>query len=120
MNKITVIHGSEGPRHDPYGYVEVQFTKQHGTVIEAHIGDLSAWIKVNGKKLPIRVNSDDCDTPGSAVVRMFFRITGIKVSRAISIPDIILQKKLRHMSKEDRNDLLACMAAEQSMLRNCY
>jgi len=52
MANIKIKHGSEGPKWDPYGFTEIEFTKTDGTVVTYH-GGLAEWCKVeykDGKK----------------------------------------------------------------------
>lgn len=55
MANITLKTGSEGPKWDPYGYIEIEFTKTDGTIVTYH-GGLAEWCKVectDGKKYEI-------------------------------------------------------------------
>ena len=51
---IDVARGSEGPKHDPYSYVEVVVARADGRVARYH-GGLIEWCEVNG----VRVEHDD-------------------------------------------------------------
>jgi len=48
MNQVTMRRGTEGPKHDPYGYDEV-IVAVAGHVCTCHLG-LGIWIKVDGEK----------------------------------------------------------------------
>lgn len=116
---IQVKRGSEGPAHDPYGYVEVAFHRMNGDVIICHIG-LSAWIKLNGKKVEVRQLSGDFDDYYNAHERKFLELTGIKFMKAVDIPDILEQRHVRSMSKEDRRSYWQMRAIDIEMFRNSY
>lgn len=49
MSNIQIQTGSEGPRHDPYGYTETTVTRSGGDVVTLHEG-LGEWVEVNGKR----------------------------------------------------------------------
>ena len=83
---IRVRHGTEGPRHDPYSFVEITVTRLNGTVIVGHFGLLN-WIKVNEKEFPFRYISGDWDEPSNAAQRAFERESGISFHRAMRIVD---------------------------------
>jgi hypothetical protein len=42
MSSITVRHGTEGPRHDPYSYTEFTVQRQDGRTVTLHTG-LGIW-----------------------------------------------------------------------------
>lgn len=109
MAKILVSRGTEGPRHDPYGYTEVMFVKTNGDIIQMHMG-LAVWLKVNGKIY----DSEYREEPLSEYFKEF---TGMSFEKAERIPDIIKMRKLRNMSKEDRELYWAIEAADAAMLR---
>jgi len=46
MTCIDIKTGSEGPRHDPYGYEEITVTRPNGDVVTLHEG-LTVWLKLN-------------------------------------------------------------------------
>lgn len=73
--KISVRRGSEGPRHDPYGYTEITVTT-NGDVVTYH-GGLGEWVRVNGVKV-----DDD-----SLAVMLFERHTGMSVEQAMRAYD---------------------------------
>lgn len=55
---ISVHHGSEGPSHDPYSYVEYDVTdKKTKKIIILHLG-LAEWLKVDGKTIAEFGNSE--------------------------------------------------------------
>jgi DNA-directed RNA polymerase subunit RPC12/RpoP len=47
MSSIDIKSGSEGPRHDPYSYLEITVTRESGATVCMHAG-LIVWIEVNG------------------------------------------------------------------------
>lgn len=42
--KLVITTGSEGPRHDPYGYTEIEITMRNGVSAELHAG-LGMWLR---------------------------------------------------------------------------
>ena len=57
ISNFKVKGGSEGPKHDPYGYNEYSFT-QNGKNYIVHMG-LAQWIKIDGST--ITATGDDYD-----------------------------------------------------------
>ena len=52
MAKIRMKSGSEGPRHDPYSWSEIHFTKTDGTEVMLRAGGLGyTRLFVNGEKI---------------------------------------------------------------------
>jgi hypothetical protein len=49
---VTLVNGSEGPRHDPYGYTELTVNKR-GIEYELHSG-LACWLKVAGVRMTVQ------------------------------------------------------------------
>lgn len=49
MTSIDIKTGTEGPRHDPYGYEEITVTRPNGDVITLHQG-LVEWVQVNNSQ----------------------------------------------------------------------
>jgi hypothetical protein len=47
--RVELIRGTEGPRHDPYGYDEYHATTPNGTFI-LHEG-LGTWLKGDGERI---------------------------------------------------------------------
>lgn len=45
MASINIRRGSEGPEHDPYAFVEIEFTRTDGVVVVLH-GGLAEWCRV--------------------------------------------------------------------------
>jgi hypothetical protein len=45
-NRIDIRRGSEGPRHDPYGYIEVTIDGRNGPV--TYHGGLGEWTRAGG------------------------------------------------------------------------
>ena len=45
--KVHVKRGTEGPKHDPYGYTEYSFTTTFGEDVEVHVG-LAEYVIING------------------------------------------------------------------------
>ncbi len=49
MTSIAIETGSEGPKHDPYGWEEVTVTRSNGDEVTLHSG-LGSWVAVNGER----------------------------------------------------------------------
>ena len=47
--RIHRKHGTEGPKHDPYGFTEFSFDTDFGEDVVVHLG-LAEWVMVNGRK----------------------------------------------------------------------
>lgn len=79
MSNIKLKTGSEGPRHDPYGYTEITVDRQDGRVVTLHSG-LAYWCKVylNGKLV---LTFDNEQT----IEKMFTRFAGISSHKAEEI-----------------------------------
>jgi len=54
MTSIEIETGSEGPRHDPYGWEEIKVTRSNGDEVTLHSG-LSSWVDVNGERFSYAV-----------------------------------------------------------------
>jgi hypothetical protein len=76
---LTIKTGSEGPHHDPYGYIEFTFTRKRiqrkGKTVVLHLG-LAEWIQINDRKLdaPRRLrmsNSHNARAIGKARMKWF-------------------------------------------------
>lgn len=78
MNNLKIKHGSEGPRHDPYGFTEITFRGQRGS-IKFHYG-LATWCEGerNGRKFRVNEDANEC-------LRLFEEITTMTPMRAESI-----------------------------------
>ena len=57
ISNFKMKSGSEGPRHDPYGYNEISFTKDNKQIL-IHMG-LAQYIEINGQR--IEATGDDYD-----------------------------------------------------------
>jgi len=47
MSSVDIRTGTEGPRHDPYGYEELTVTSERCGTVTLHEG-LGCWLRVNG------------------------------------------------------------------------
>jgi len=60
---VDIRYGQEGPRHDPYGYVEYEIYQEFDTVppvfITVHIG-LVEYAEINGRRVDIDSDSFSC------------------------------------------------------------
>ena len=115
MNKITVKRGTEGPTHDPYGYVRVIFHRMTGDVIDCKIG-LGCSLKVNDKLIKPIFPSGDEDNYQTTYEKEFEKYAGISFMYAVSIPDILRERRYRSMSKKDRESCIACEEADDRMM----
>jgi hypothetical protein len=50
--EITIRHGSEGPRHDPYSFTEISYT-QKGTTVMIHSG-FECFVEYEGIRANLR------------------------------------------------------------------
>ena len=114
MAKIRVRRGSEGPEHDPYSYTEITFyfTNPKRKPVTYHSG-LSEWTK-HGKR---RYEGLSLFTDPAFIFR---KLTGLWPKRAEKIPDILFERSMRKYSKQERQNIMECIAADEAMLRNCY
>lgn len=58
---VSLRHGTEGPRHDPYAFTEVTVKRADGREITAHTG-LALWLKVklaNGRFVEVEYHSPE-------------------------------------------------------------
>lgn len=74
MADISIKTGSEGPKHDPYGYTEITFIKTDGTIIKHHEG-LGSWCEILDKNCIQRAE-------GSQASELFFLATGCTPNEA--------------------------------------
>jgi hypothetical protein len=49
MTTITIETGTEGPRHDPYGWEEITVERSNGDCVTLHQG-LVEWVQVNNSQ----------------------------------------------------------------------
>jgi hypothetical protein len=91
MNKLHLKTGTEGPRHDPYGYDELTFVSLLGRVVTLHSG-LMNWLKVNGQIMhPPTEEVNDIPLQErinripALYEKMFYQLTGLTVKRALKI-----------------------------------
>lgn len=49
MSRVLIAMGTEGPRHDPYGYTEYTVQRPNGDSVTLHEG-LVVWIEVNSDR----------------------------------------------------------------------
>jgi hypothetical protein len=78
--RIHIKTGSEGPRHDPYGYEEITVHRADGAHVTLHEG-LGTWIEFKdacgtGNKL------DERDVPRTQIDAAFERVAGVSVEAA--------------------------------------
>lgn len=113
MARVRVRRGTEGPAHDPYSYLEITFwfTKRSRKPVVYH-GGLGSWVRYGDCRFPVHSRH-----PPEEVFR---RLTGLDVVTAEAIPDILLARALRRMSREEREVALMCMEADADMLANAY
>ena len=72
LKNVGIKHGSEGPRHDPYSYIEFRWTKGDRVVV-LHQG-LANWVEVGGIK-----HEGSGATYQSLPVEIFEKETGLSV-----------------------------------------
>jgi hypothetical protein len=79
MARISIRSGTEGPRHDPYSWSEITFTKTDGTVIQLREGGLGyGQFTINGVQ-EARVYDDEY------IQARFLILTGLTIARANDI-----------------------------------
>ena len=61
MSSVTIDWGSEGPKHDPYGWTEITVDRPDGKTVTLHAGGLIEWVEVDGVK-HVNLNYEDCCT----------------------------------------------------------
>jgi hypothetical protein len=111
MARVWVNHGEEGPRHDPYGWTEINVRKTDGTHVMIRVGGLGyERLYVNGHKL-VESFGDDL-----AVGNEFLRLTGLTPDEAEDIPQRVTRNRLRRMSPIDRWQEQMFIDADQRMM----
>lgn len=50
--RVTVLHGAEGPTHDPYSFTQYHIKAPAGITIY-HRGSLGSWLTHNGHKVEV-------------------------------------------------------------------
>ena len=70
MNAVTITHGTEGPRHDPYAYSEIHFTRRDGIRVTLHTG-LCNWIQFGDARSDERMDYENACTA-------FYYLTGYR------------------------------------------
>ena len=116
MADITVRRGVEGPRHDPYSWQEVAFSKTNGQVIRLRAGlGVSLW--VDGKLVDAIERVDDLECH---LMQVFKEMTGLSFRDALDMPDRLRERRLRSLPRAEREQIEACEGFDRQMLRNAY
>jgi hypothetical protein len=112
MARIRIKRGSEGPQHDPYSFTEVTFyfTDKTKEPVKYH-GGLAEWTQHGS------VRYDIIYACGIDPALIFEELTGISVRRAEAIPDMLLERSMRKYSRQERENIMECIEADQAMLR---
>lgn len=71
MSSITHKHGSEGPKHDPYGYEEITVNRSDGRRVTIHYG-LGVWARSYHADGRLSGMSND-----AAADKLFEKVAGI-------------------------------------------
>lgn len=76
MSKVRITRGTEGPRHDPYGYENITVIRPNGNQVTFHIG-LAIWCNAEYANGTICHEED----PGQAS-DLFAKVAGCNVQTA--------------------------------------
>ena len=123
MARISVRRGSEGPRHDPYSYLEITFwpTSPRRKPVVYHSG-LGEWVCHGRRRYEDRGErwcrkTESWVHRGAQSSQIFERLTGLSVGRAEKIPRILEERYFRTLSREEREEIIMCMEANARMRR---
>lgn len=83
--RVDTKHGCEGPRHDPYSYIEITVKTNIRTVI-LHSG-LAEWVEVDGVREDL--SEEEC-------LKRFYELTGF--SNYLAIEKAMEKRVLREMN----------------------
>jgi hypothetical protein len=95
MARVYIRRGTEGPRHDPYGYQETTFVKTNGTEVEARIGGLG-YGRVTVNKTKFFDGTDD------EAEEVFERLTGMTTHDAEEAYYRAIAARRRKWTPEER------------------
>jgi hypothetical protein len=110
MAKVRVTTGSEGPRHDPYGWTEIHFTKTDGTEVMLRTGGLGYdRLFVNGEKV------GESYDPDTAMVDKFQELTGLTPMEAEELPEKLEASRLKHMTPDQQRFYHDCQEMDRSL-----
>lgn len=109
---IDIRTGTEGPHHDPYGFIELTFQNLDGTRIVVHRG-LVAWLRVNSGEKRLF-----CDDIGAELDAAFQAVAGLSLATAMSVPSRLADKAWRKMSRSQREACDEVGRIDADMLRN--
>lgn len=87
---ISITHGSEGPRHDPYSYTELTVSKGNGWTT-VHRG-LAEWVEHCGERT-------ECTGMGMLLDNLFEDYTGLTIKQAERIVRKIHERPYREHRK---------------------
>jgi len=98
--RLSTNRGSEGPRHDPYGYEEytvcTKFENGEEKCITMHSG-LGMWLKIDGEKIDhgtINMWGEHYNEGERFLSEMFENLTGIPLCKFHKYMDEILNHKI--------------------------
>lgn len=118
MASVRVRRGTEGPRHDPYGWTKIEFTRTDGTIIEARRGDLGYMNLTthypNDVVAVSKFNGESGVRDGEA---MFQQLTGMSFDVAERMPELVQWRRVRAMSKKERAEYFAWTAYDAALRR---
>jgi hypothetical protein len=110
MARVRVKSGDEGPKHDPYGWTEIQFTTTAGDTVTFRYSGLG-YERTTFRGATVETFD------GDPTARMWFEeLTGMDPDRAESIPDELEARMLRRMSPHDRFQYEAFLDADARLM----
>ena len=115
MASVRVKTGTEGPRHDPYGWTEVRFTTTAGQTITYRHGGLG-YSRTTWDDEVIETVDHNKSTQTETADEAFERLTGMKPQDAEMIPYELELRMLRRMSREDREQYFAFIEADEKLM----
>jgi hypothetical protein len=77
MSSVDIESGTEGPAHDPYGWMEITVTRPNGVNVTIHDG-LMCWLRTP-EGVQVEFREDDPER----LVRIFERYAGVTPDVAV-------------------------------------
>ena len=104
MARVFVRHGVEGPRHDPYCWTEITFVRTDGLTVVMRMGGLGyAKLTCPDRSKRLVIRSFNCEYGDCPAAAAFMRLTGMTPWQAERVPDILEERRSRHMSSVERH-----------------
>lgn len=112
MARVWTREGTEGPRHDPYGWCQIHFEKTDGTLVVLRQSGLGySRLYVNGAQVAESYGEDN------TAEQQFQALTGVDAWTAQHLPARVEHARLRRMPPAERRLAEAWRAADAQMLR---